>query len=497
MSEWVAVLDAQRAELVDQIESAVERGDMAALSALLVSSATGTQLLLEAMSVVAGEAAVEAVDAAARQGATAEPEEPERDVLAAWASAMAAMLAQDLAVNAGREALRRAGPDKSGAQVAREVSGVLEDIGERALRDQLGGSLWMASNAGKFETLRAATPPPDYWVANEVRDGNTCDPCKDIDGQIFLTVDETLREYPNGGHRNCKGGVRCRGTAEPVWGEIPEDILRQTQPKVPEDGKPYQKDLEEIESVAATRLAVAEAEKRGTVEWTPLTGGMSSDTRLAVLPDGRRIVHKRGPSWNDPEDSRFQADAEQAAGLLARELELRIPRVYRDEPESVWMEMLHGKTFAQLLTESDTAAMRQKLEDMINSKAGVRMGLLDFLSGNNDRNSGNRFVTDDGELAGLDHGAAWLDAVLNGSEADVVRAVQRAAEDGQPVRHFVGPDGLIKNPLTKKDVKVLRKRLELLRDEFKKIGREDWLNYSLDALEQVGAEASGEEDLYG
>lgn len=63
-------------------------------------------------------------------------------------------------------------------------------------------------------------PEPKEVYASELLDGNTCTPCRDVDGTRYESLADAMTEYPDAGPMvNCRGGDRCRGTLVLVWDE--------------------------------------------------------------------------------------------------------------------------------------------------------------------------------------------------------------------------------------------------------------------------------------
>lgn len=222
MGEWGTVTAAQRAELREQITEAVDAGDVAALTALSVSSVAAAELVAGYMATLADRAAERVVREAVEQGVDGvEPKTPEPSVLERLATATAAMLAAGLALAAGREAVRVQSPAMSGVQVADAVDQFLAAQSDATARTELGGALTGAQNAARVETFRAA--PVAALYANEKNDPSTCKNCAEIDGRFIglsddgTVMDEVDRLYPMGGYVDCLGRSRCRGTITGVW----------------------------------------------------------------------------------------------------------------------------------------------------------------------------------------------------------------------------------------------------------------------------------------
>jgi len=502
---WREVSQEQRDQLAVQIEQAIDRGDLAALATLTVSSAHGADLLTAAMITLAALGAQEIVDTAGEQGvAGAEPKEPDDAALAAQAGVIAALLAGNMSSAAGREAMRLYAEEQAeGSEIAEAVVDYLLNLPERSLSDQLGGALWSAQEEGRYQTLAGmlATQPASYYVADEIRDKNTCKPCRMIDGTLFATLEEAREAYPAGGYVECLGGFRCRGRYEPSWGPS-------VSAKVPPDAQPYHRSIEGMEDLVATAQAAQRAHRRGQgVTVSRLTGGVSAEVDLYVLDDGRRVVRKKGPKWNDELDSRREADADQLYSLTARSLDARVPRVYRDAPDVVWMDYEHGRTYAELIHD-DRTLWTERHDRILDTKPVQRVGLMDSLAANSDRNTGNQFLTDTGEYVGLDHSFAWGGAETNGLDLGLFGPNGLGSVGAIPARSFVvrGHDerldittnSWIDNPLTADDVSEIRQRLVSLRADFDKLDRGYWLDYSLSMLDELAGHATGKgSGLYG
>lgn len=214
--EWQAqVTPGQLDELEAQIEEAVAAGDEAALGALVVSAAAGAALLLAAMSAVAGSAAA----ALALAGGLASVPAINRADLEDVAVATAELLARGLAVEAGAEALRRAGSGASAREVAAGTRLYLAGLAGRTLTERLSAALWSAIRLGRDAVMRVGEMlgTIEAYVAVEVNDKNRCEPCAKIDGTVYDSLSDARQDYPVIGYAHCSGGMRCRGTVVPVW----------------------------------------------------------------------------------------------------------------------------------------------------------------------------------------------------------------------------------------------------------------------------------------
>ena len=223
LEAWEPIAEAQYAAVEEQITAAVDGGDTEALATLVVDAGPSIEVLRWALGEMAETAAVQMAAEAAEQGVQVKPPKVDKGLRNAFgselieiAAATAALLAADLAASAGREALRLLVPGVRGSEVAERVGGFLRGLKNWFRRDQLGGALHRAQNAGRIATLAAA--PTARYVASEKNDANRCDPCKDIDGTEFDDLDAVRAAYGSGGYLRCEGGVRCRGTVVAIWG---------------------------------------------------------------------------------------------------------------------------------------------------------------------------------------------------------------------------------------------------------------------------------------
>lgn len=215
VNDWGDVVSQMRDALGEQITSAVDGGKLDALAELFVDADDGGDLLAAAMEDEANDAADEMRQEAERQGVLVALWDIDFARLAEIARTTASLLANTLAVAAGRHAIQAATPGASGAQVAGQVAEHLSGLSEQWLVDQLGGALSMAQNTGRFAVLDAA--PQAAYYASEVLDANTCEACADIDGHQFADLEEAQTAYAGGGFVDCAGGLRCRGIVVTVW----------------------------------------------------------------------------------------------------------------------------------------------------------------------------------------------------------------------------------------------------------------------------------------
>lgn len=215
---WIAhIIPGWYAALLAQIRQRVQDGDIPALAALHLDSQQAANLVLEHTTAYAGAAAQQAGAEAAAQGAPGvKPQPPARSALEPAAIATAALLAQQIALAAGREAARLSGTDPDPDDVVKGVRAFLGDLSDAQVTQSAAAVLSAAQNQARLATIAAG--PRAQLVATEIHDLNTCDPCDDINGTIFGNSDDPAAvaaaeaAYPAAGYILCEGGPRCRGT---------------------------------------------------------------------------------------------------------------------------------------------------------------------------------------------------------------------------------------------------------------------------------------------
>lgn len=218
VATWrTTVQSAQIDDLILQIRAAVDAGDLVALSQIQAPVA-GTELILTQMMGVAEDAIVGAKAEALKQGVrigTINTATNVNPLLAARAEATANLLARGISDSASRVA-SNLGVGLAADAVAAAVQEHLEGLTDAYLQDMLGGSMTQAQNTGRREVF---SQKPSVIYASELLDQNTCEICSAVDGQEFSDLATAEKDYPTGGHKDCLGGPRCRGTLVAVYAE--------------------------------------------------------------------------------------------------------------------------------------------------------------------------------------------------------------------------------------------------------------------------------------
>lgn len=231
VSALASTTAAWRLDLRHQITQKLAADNPEALPDLTLSTLDATSTLTSLMEEYAVQAGRTCQREAESQGVKVPDWSLPEDALTAAISGRrllrsVAQLASDLAAGTLLQAAKRklAGLLRSSAtaeQVAAEVDRELAGVDDSGVRAAVGQAMTAAQNAGRLAVLEAA-PPAHSYVASEILDRRTCDPCKSIDGRTFATLDAAVAEYPVMGYRDCTGaryGNACRGFLVAVWQE--------------------------------------------------------------------------------------------------------------------------------------------------------------------------------------------------------------------------------------------------------------------------------------
>lgn len=215
LSTWTTHRAVQVDELLEELRTVLDGGDLAAVGTLTAPSGPGAVALIEVMEDLGQAAAAEALAEATRQGVTLPDLTLPVGIFDERAGAVDQLLARSLGDVAARQALLRYTDGIDVDQVVNEVRGHIDGLSETWLREQLGGALTAAQNHARFEVMSSG--PVRKVIASELLDGATCDACAAVDGREYSTVAAGVKDYPTGGHKDCAGGPRCRGTLVAIY----------------------------------------------------------------------------------------------------------------------------------------------------------------------------------------------------------------------------------------------------------------------------------------
>jgi hypothetical protein len=189
--------------------------------------------------------------------------------------------------------------------------------------------------------------------------------------------------------------------------------------------------------------------------------GQQAQTSIVTLPDGYKVVYKKG-------QPKSRADREELSYYVSQAIDGGAPPVARvPGTESDLVEgFIPGQTGNRFLQDHEDEYDDAE-EALKTSDKGRKIALLDRLISNSDRNIGNWLVDENGDPVPIDHGQAEFDGEDYGGEND----------DGSYDHWTIDPD-----EMTPDYVNELRGKLEALEPEFIRLGREDWYEGMIQAL---------------
>lgn len=237
-----------------------------------------------------------------------------------------------------------------------------------------------------------------------------------------------------------------------------------------------------------------------------IASGVVSETRLSdrnnashvdlvQFGDGSRAVVK--VSKSDSETAKAEFDAEELGAKVATALRLRPPDVHRSDDGEAYFSYVHDTA-----PDAVVGAEIQPTDVNLDSVSARRVGLLDALIENGDRNEGNWFDDGEGTLIPIDHGQAWEPSHSAETPTAPTTVYQPQTFSGyliQPVPIDRLPEVPTRadiyewadNDLSPAYLKALRPELEALRPEFERRGRGDWFERMLTRLDIVTSHAKG------
>jgi hypothetical protein len=206
-----------------------------------------------------------------------------------------------------------------------------------------------------------------------------------------------------------------------------------------------------------------------------LRGGKTGKVELRTARDGTRTIRKTYPEQTQQGPGTRIADAEELGALVMDAVGVRAPVVARTGDRSVTEDYIEGKPGSKLgATFEDVPAQYRDSEE------GRLLGLADVLMGNGDREPANWYVTDDGHLAGIDHGGAFRGNEFSGGTSGFARYLV-----GDLNQHGAATSWRSTIDLDPAMLAELRQRLEGLRPEFDRVGRQDWYAQMLGRLSEI------------
>lgn len=198
--------------------------------------------------------------------------------------------------------------------------------------------------------------------------------------------------------------------------------------------------------------------------------GQQGDTEIVTLDDGSKVVFKsQEPERNDREELSYYVS--QALGGKSG-----LPPIARnpDDPWQLVERVVPGKVAARYIQdhgdpswEPDDYRWGDIQVDISDTDTGREVGLLDYVTGNTDRNTGNYLVDDEGNPHPIDMGMAQFNGDEPGSPF----------WDGNDAKYLYSAD----------DVARMETELSKIEPEFRRLGHEDWFVVMMDAVSRLRA----------
>jgi hypothetical protein len=266
---------------------------------------------------------------------------------------------------------------------------------------------------------------------------------------------------------------------------------------VPEAAKKWMRTVAHVRDLADAVDGLREGH-RHEVSRLSLSGGASgAGVDLVTLDDGTKLIHKHPAPWAGADEAKGELDAEQLASLVAASFGVPVAGVYRDERGATWSSYVPGKTMGEL--DDNGHPPNRQIDHFLKTQESKRMGFVHMLIGNNDANSGNLIVAEDGSVTGIDHSFAFaMLGYANGGQTP--SPADLGPPEDRPISHFIDRGSgvepkFINNPLTESDVERAREILDGLQPHFHKLGRDDWLEKMVQMLDELDLYADGEVNL--
>lgn len=295
-------------------------------------------------------------------------------------------------------------------------------------------------------------------------------------------------------------------------GDFDEEIDRRTKANLARLGQPVGdtpadkpvrrlRVVEDVpeESAIPTTDNIKKSVASGIVSSEKLTGGVSAETSKVKFNDGKTGVRK---FIGDPSAKR-QQDAEELVPLLARMMGIKAPEVTRVDEQTTIQQFLPGKVAAGALPwilnpgtpQAKVLSASARVKSYVESDTGWLMGVLDQVTGNQDRHDGNWLIGDDGEISAvIDHGLAYAvrdwrtkaHARFDLAEAYIFRT------KSEFTKKFAKANGdQTKIDFHPEDLDAIKTMMETLKPEYEARGRLDWWEFSMKQIDALRPFANG------
>lgn len=291
--------------------------------------------------------------------------------------------------------------------------------------------------------------------------------------------------HGRGGRRAAATVLDAPDVPAPVAEPKPPKPRRTPKPKPPADDAP--KPAPRTGRTAKPKLTLEERIDSGEKSSTEISDPDNSNkVYLIKFNDRSRAILKTTKTTEERAVPEF--DAEELGAVVAQTLGLPAPEVHRSGPAEAYFA--HVKDFAPQAVIGARALKRVDYE----SADALRIGLLDLLIGNIDRNNGNWFAENVGtpqeRLIPIDHGLTFNETA-DRRDPKAAPFEHKAFNAPFVARELGGPSVWLDNPLSPAYMASLRPKLASLRPEFERLGRGDWHDWMLSRLDAVAEHATG------
>jgi hypothetical protein len=237
------------------------------------------------------------------------------------------------------------------------------------------------------------------------------------------------------------------------------------------------------------------------------TGQVGANAKV-TLPNGKTVFEKTSKrvGWRSGESS---SDAEQLLPAIGASLGAPTMPTMRMSPDTIYTDWVQdytpGQNIISDISDTPNAGMEEIWDRLKNSREGKILGLLDMITFNGDRHGSNWGIDGDGKLIAIDNGMGWgftdfeeISPGVDLMKIDLEENVFPNLADRFSMLGFFNEDtdGLMNPHFTVADMEKVRARLEALRDQFRHLDREQWLDLSLKAVDILKRYATGTEDMF-
>ena len=244
--------------------------------------------------------------------------------------------------------------------------------------------------------------------------------------------------------------------------------------------------LPALTTAHSSRFGLSRSVHEPTEAIGPLNGGQVANTQLHRTADGKLVVRKQfAPIEAD------KAQIEVLVGLVAEAIGAPYPPVVEDPrlaDEAIYMGYVEAAPAHGILRDTAEYFGMHRTDD------GFRLGLLDILTANGDRHSGNVIKTADGKIWGIDGSEAFQHTHVATDKEGAAKKPPYLRLPGFTVRFArTGLSGQVwkDNDLSPEDIAAVRPRLEGLKPFFDQMHMDLVYIQMMERFEAVAKRAKG------